>query len=109
MSNYAESPVTGTQWLRAARVVVENPRDGTPAVTFIEERALQLGSEVILTPAGSVIEPFILSGDGANAAEEFALRNPIDGSLLGATATYGDLQVLLFSLYYHVAAKRDAP
>lgn len=107
MSNYAESPVTGTQWLRAARVVVENPRAGTPAVTFVEERALQLGSEVLLTPAGNLVEPFILTGDGANAGEVFQLRNPLDGAPLGATATYADLQVLLFSLYYHVAAKRD--
>lgn len=107
MADYAESPITGTQWQRAARVVIENPRNGTPAVTFVEERALQLGDEVLLTPVGNLVEPFIQSGNGANVEEEFALRNPLDGSLLGVTATYGELQVLLFSLYYHVAAKRD--
>lgn len=107
MSNYAESPVTGTQWLRAARVVVENPRAGTPAVTFVEERALQLGSDVLLTPAGNLVEPFIQAGEDANIDEAFQLRNPLNGALLGTSATYAELQVLLFSLYYHVAAKRD--
>lgn len=45
--NYQESEITGTQWVRARRVVIDNPYQENPSITFIEERAIQLGNKVI--------------------------------------------------------------
>lgn len=103
MSNYKQSTVTGDSWVRAVRVVVENPSEGTPAISSIEERILNLPGQKITQSAGNVSEPFTPE----NAMEQFNLLNPETGAVIG-TAKYQDVYVLLHSLYLHVAAKRDA-
>lgn len=103
MSNYKQSTVTGDSWVRAKRVVVENPLNGTPAISFIEERVINLPDQVITQSAGNVAEPFTPE----NALEEFPLRHPETGVLIGSL-TYQDVYVMLHNLYMHVAAKRDA-
>lgn len=107
MSNYQQTSITGESWIRAVRVVLENPLIGTPAATFVEERAINLGSETLVRPHGNLVEPFIASGDGANLTETFDLLNPDTGAVIGS-ATYQEVYAMLHSLYYHVAAKRDA-
>lgn len=101
MSNYKQSEITGESWQRAARVVIENPRNGVPAITFIEEKVIVNGEEIIV-PAGSVSEPFLPE----NYLEEFPLYHPETGEIVGS-ATYQDVYVILHNLYLHVAAKRD--
>lgn len=103
MPNYKESVVVGDSWVRARRVVVENPIDETPAISFIEEQIINLPEQAITQSAGNVSEPFTPD----NAQEQFSLLNPETGEVVG-TATYQDVYVALHSLYYHVAAKRDA-
>ena len=107
MSNYQQTSITGESWIRAIRVVLENPLIGTPAATFVEERAINLGSETITRPHGNLVEPFITSGDSANITEQFNLLNPETGAVIGS-ATYQDVYVILHSLYYHAVSKRDA-
>ena len=36
MPNYKESNVSGTKWTRASQVIVNNPIDGVPSITFKE-------------------------------------------------------------------------
>lgn len=108
MQNYQETDVVGTAWVRARRVVIENPRGGVPAATFIEERVVNIaGGDEIVQQLGSVVEPFIATGDDANADEQFPVRNPQTGEQTG-TMTYAQAHAVLHSLYYHVAGKRDA-
>lgn len=102
MSNYKQSPVTGESWQRAVRVVIENPVDGTPAISFIEEQVINLPGEKITRPAGNVAEPFMPE----NYLEQFNVINPETGEVI-RTATYQEVYVVLHSLYLHVAAKRD--
>lgn len=102
MSNYRQSAVAGDSWVRAVRVVAENPSEGTPAISFIEERILNLSGQKITQSVGNVSEPFTLE----NAMEQFNLLNPETGVVLG-TAVYQDVYVMLHSLYRHIAAKRD--
>lgn len=56
--NYKESNVTGTQWQRATRIVIENPFGGIPTVNFIEEKATQLGESVITQLCANLIVAF---------------------------------------------------
>lgn len=105
--NYRQTSVTGESWVRATRIVIENPRKGVPAATFIEEQVVNVGDDEVARPVGNVSEPFIVSGEEANLMESFDLLHPETGEVVGS-ATYLDIHVMLHSLYYHVAAKRDA-
>lgn len=104
MPDYKETTLAGTAYTRANQVVISNPLTGVKAVSFYEEQIVNLGDEQIVRAQGGVQEPFTAD----NAAEEFALINPIDGTPLGMTMEYKDVHVALHSLYFHVAAKRDA-
>ena len=104
MPDYKETTVAGTAYTRAHQVVIANPSVGTKAISFYEEQVINLVDEQIIRQQGGVQEPF--TADNAN--EEFALVNPIDGTPIGMTMEYKDVHVALHSLYYHVAAKRDA-
>ena len=43
-----------------------------------------------------------------NASTEFTMLDPVTNEQIGSTATFQDVYVLLFSLYNHMAAARDA-
>jgi len=104
MPDYKETTVAGTAYTRAHQVVIANPSVGTKAISFYEEQVINLVDEQIIRQQGGVQEPFTAD----NASEEFALINPVDGTPIGMTMEYKDVHVALHSLYYHVAAKRDA-
>lgn len=104
MPDYKETTVAGTAYTRAHQVTIANPLDGVKAISFYEEQVINLADEQIIRPQGGVQEPFTAD----NAAEEFALINPLDGTPLGLSMEYKDLYVALHSLYFHVASKRDA-
>lgn len=103
MSNYNQTTIAGQAWLRCHRIVIENPYTGVPAATFMEERLIELPSETLQRSAGLLVEPFTVDTQD----EAFDLRHPVTGEVVG-TATYAQLHVMLHSLYYHLAAKRDA-
>ncbi|KAA0888777.1 hypothetical protein [Oryzomonas rubra] len=100
-TNYKESPVTGTQWQRSCRTVVENPCGGTPSVLFVEETATQLGDKVITQLCGNITAPF-------DAAKTFPALDPSTGQATGASYTHQEVYNILFSLYMAEAAARDA-
>ena len=104
MPDYKETTVAGTAYTRAHQVVVANPSVGTKAISFYEEQVINLADEQIIRQQGGVQEPFTAD----NASEEFDLINPLDGTPLGLTMEYKDVHVAMHSLYYHVAAMRDA-
>lgn len=97
--NYKESDVTGTQWTRCTRVVIENPYGGAPSIIFVEENAIQLGEKVITQPSGNLFTPF-------NPTDEIPL---LDDNGVDTLETFNHLQVyqMLNSLYMYLAAQRD--
>lgn len=99
MANYKESVVAGTQWRRAVRVIVDNPLDSTPHVTFTEETVVQLGDSTLTKPEGTLQRVF-------SAASEFPLVNPETGDVLGVM-NHQELYVALASLYLFEATQRD--
>ena len=104
MPNYQQTNVSGTSYIRSNQVVVNNPLQGTKAITFMEEQVVNLEGESIQRQRGGVQEPFTVE----NSGEEFQLINPETGDQLGATASYQELYVMMHSLYLHLAAKRDS-
>ena len=101
MSNYKEQALTGSEWQRSYRVTIVNQYGGIPAIVFDEEKiaALNNGTRVN-TPAGQLREEM------ADPTTAFVLMHPLTGDTIG-TARYGDLHVMLYSLYLHLAAARD--
>lgn len=101
MPNYREASATATQWQRCNCVHIDNPLNGQAMVTFAEEVVAVLGDETFIKPGPQIVFPF-------DPAEVIELRNPADGSLIGAKMTGLDVYVALFSLYLQKAGERDA-
>jgi len=109
MSLYNEQTTTTTQTYttfdRARTITIDNPNGLPPQITFVEERIRREDGkdDVNLGQVGKLSKQFLPE----NALTSFPLKNPLDGSLLGVSATYQDLQVMLYSLYFHLAEERD--
>jgi hypothetical protein len=94
-------------YVRVSDIMINNPHENSglaPSIRFNEEYA-------VLDPNGEV-HPQGYSGHcikemaREDAATEFNLLDPNTGTVLGK-ATFGELQLMLFSLYFHVAEERD--
>ena len=104
MSNYKETTLAGTSYVRADRVTINNGLE-SKGITFNEVELINLSNGETMTKSyGSVSESF--SAD--NALTEFDLINPETGATLGTTMTYQDLYVAVYSLYFKLALERDA-
>lgn len=104
MQNYKETSVSGTSHIRAREVMVTNTLGGYKGIMYAEEQVSVLGSKIMRENIGAIHQEFTAE----NAATEFPLLDPITNEPIGSTATFQDVYVLLFSLYYHMAALRDA-
>lgn len=104
VKNYKETEVSGSSYVRAREVVVSNVLDGYKGIMYVEEEVSILGNKIMRENVGAIHQEFTAE----NAGTEFPLLNPITNELIGATATFQDVYVLLFSLYYHMAELRDA-
>lgn len=101
MPNYQESTVTGTQWRRACRVVIENPLNAMQSIKFVEEDAISLGVAVHTSICANLDAPF-------DSAATFPILDPTTDLPVGRDATHGEIYGLLYSLYMHLAKERDA-
>ena len=61
--NYNQTTVAGESWQRAHHVVIENPLNGTPKLTFGEQKVFVLGDKTITEFAGQELS---VSLDPAN-------------------------------------------
>lgn len=113
MAEYREAAVEGTSRVRARAMHFTNPLEGLPSVYIEEERVTTLGGQNIITDCAGVMgsgELPVISEPMMDTTTAFPMRDPVTGALdtSGATATYGQLYVLLYSLYWHLAEARDA-
>jgi hypothetical protein len=102
MPNYNQSAVSGDRYTRAKRVVLENPLDGVPMATFLEQDVLIVGDETLTRDIGAI------NAAMTDPATAFPLLNPADDAVIGE-ATYGQVYALVYSLYRKLATDRDAP
>lgn len=104
-NEYRESTVAGTSYQRGRSMYFEYPRNETPSLLVREETVTILGEDrVIVEPDGEILKSIPV----AQLGTEFQLRNPATNDAIeGQTATYQDVFILLFSLYWHLAEERD--
>jgi len=103
MANYQETTVSGESYVRCNYVKINNGM-ASKIISFQEEKIINLEDETIIKNLGSVSEEF----KAENAATEFPLLNPETGEDTGATMSYQNLYVGLYSLYLYLAQVRDA-
>jgi len=101
MADYKETNVSGKQWQRCNKIIIENTFGVVPRITLWEEQITSVGDQKFQQPSGALNIPF-----DPNATIQ--LMNPANGLPLGVTMTQGQIHVALWSLYMHEAVKRDA-
>ena len=100
-SEYQETIVNGSAYIRARKVLIEYQLDQIPVVTFVRERVMTIGSEVLHTPVVNVSGTY-------NPTSEIALRDPDTGELTNETMTHAQMFQALYSLFYQLSTEADA-
>lgn len=102
MSEYRETTIIGSSYQRGRTLIFENPRNAAPSILIKEETVNIFPTKEIAEPAGEIRKII------TDLSITFPIRNPATNIIIeGQTATYQDLFVLLYSLYWHLAVKRD--
>jgi hypothetical protein len=102
MPNYKETTVTGTKYQRACRVMIENPINKTPTVSFIEEE-ITINSDN--TKSHKLIGSLNMSFDPNEVVE---IINPITNLPTGQKYPTSVAQLIIYSLYWKKALERDS-
>lgn len=105
-TKYQRSDVAGEEWMRAKRVVFENPPEADFMVRFAEERAVALADGTIMTHGLGVLED---SRPQDQLDEPFELVDPATGEGSGSFMTYAQLHAALYSLYLKVSNEHHNP
>jgi len=105
MSNYKQTTVAGESWVRAKRIVIENPLSEDSTVKFIEEKVVVLEDGTVSTPCGALS----ISVDSNNMTEEVEIIDPISNEPAGTSISFGEIHAIIFSTYMKLANERDAP
>lgn len=103
MNLYKRQNAEVSTYLRANKIVMNNPLSGIPDIHIYEERVLDMAGEVSTRPVTIFSKPF----SPTNAATEFALLDPETFSPTGQTVTYADVYAIIASLYMSLAHERD--
>lgn len=93
---YQRSAVAGEEWMRANRIIFENPPSGDFKVRFAEERAVALADGTVLSKPIGVLED---SCPQDQLDQSFELIDPLTGEGTGAFMTYAQLHSALYSMY----------
>ena len=100
--DYQFKEITGESWVRSYELICNNRLGTLRTATFREEQAVNVGDSTMTQALGQVTETF----DEGNATEAVDLVHPDTGVVLGQT-TYEQVQLVLHSMYLHMAKKRD--
>ena len=103
---YQSYSTSGTiyQYQRSQRMVINNPYEGTPVISFHEETIKTLPDGTVLhqAPVGRH-----LSQKYTDPNNSFYLIDPSTGNVIG-TGTDGQLYNLRYSKYFDMVKQRDA-
>lgn len=100
---YKQTEVSGETWVRASRIVIDNPLDQPKTISFVEDTCIQVPGKV-MSEYNGVLQ---LQVDESNMQDAFPLINPFTGALAGTTITYGEVYAIIYSLYLNKAEERD--
>jgi len=107
MPRYKVGDITGETWRRAYQIICNNPYNGVPSIHYKEESMISLNDNRVISDkvVDKGIDQIFTPDMGS---QQFQLVNPVDDSLIPEQfADYQTLFILLYSLYFHLAKKRD--
>lgn len=100
MADYKQAELSGTEWQRCNVVVVANPLNGIPKISFEEEKVLSMGTNTFKQNIGGCYKNFSPTGS-------FPVLDVQTNEPTGAVMTHNELYVALYSLYMQTAQERD--
>ena len=93
-------------YTRAYNISIENPLEDTPLIRFNEE-LVEVKPDGTTEVVGRAVSRHVSQWLPEELlVTEFNVLNPMTGDVM-TTATYGDVQVMMYSLYIHLANIRD--
>jgi hypothetical protein len=101
MPDYKQTSIAGQQWNRFSRIVIDNPRNGSPSVLCVEQEVIALAQGEVIRDIDNLNFPF-----DPNA--QFDILDPATNLPTGQTAIGAEVYALVFSCVMAMAAKRDA-
>lgn len=105
MSNYQQTTVSGESWVRAKRIVIENPLGEISEVKFVEEKIVNADSTVFKKDLGVLN----VESTDDNMSQEIPILDPSTGETTTQVVTYAEVYNILKSAYLHFAGLRDNP
>lgn len=93
--NYAETPVAGTKWVRAKRVIIDNRLGELPIATFFNEEVYRFDDTVILKDVGINVTA------GIGAEEVIPILDPNDDTSVNSLS-YQEVVQTIYDLLYSV-------
>lgn len=100
MTDYKYEALSGCKFTRWPSVVINNPYDGMPSITCMEENVFVLGSDVTITSASNLTFPF-------DPSFTFPLYDKQSGDLLQESASGMDVYNMIYSYILEKARQRD--
>uniref|UniRef100_A4WS55 Uncharacterized protein n=1 Tax=Cereibacter sphaeroides (strain ATCC 17025 / ATH 2.4.3) TaxID=349102 RepID=A4WS55_CERS5 len=96
-------PIAGESYRRCHQIIIDNPLDRAPAITFGQETIIGTGAgEVLHVP----MAPISLAFD---PAVEIPIVDPQTGQPTGATISQAEVYALIYSAYIAAAEGGAAP
>lgn len=103
MADYKQTDILGSKYTRWRRINIENPREGIPSATILEEEVMNMGDQTIDRPSGNLNIKF------SDPSKTIPLRNPLNDWIeTGSTMTMGELYAAIGSACWQAALERDA-
>jgi hypothetical protein len=99
MGNYKQEKVTG--WQRSKQVIIKNDYKVVPTIEFTEEMVVEVDGALINKKDVGTVGTSL-----KDPSMSFDLLNPENDQIIGK-GNYGQAYVLLYSIYRHLADKRD--
>lgn len=100
MSHYQETKLIGRTWVRSHEVVISNPLDGLPGITFRKELVRETSDGA---RTSTTLED-VRSAFGSPETD-FDLINPETGQVIGR-ATHQQVYIMLHSLFISLDSAR---
>lgn len=91
----SETPVSGSKYPRAKRVIIDNKLGVTPTATFINELVYVLDGDVVSKDYSAT------STAGIAMDAQVPIRDPSDDTIV-TTQAYGDVLTQVYALLYSI-------
>lgn len=103
-ANYNEQKTSGemTTWIRAKKIMIDNPLHDVPTLSFIEEEVKSFTDKTVILNTINVFSKVL-----SDPNETFHLLNPATGEALGMQMSVGQVAAALYSYYIALAKARD--